>query len=1063
MRAHPLVDGARRSGPFWARLGRAAKNVLWWRGWVDLVALAFLLGLAVFFNRDAFLSNRIFFENDTPAFYYPLLSRYAEAIEEGVLPLWTRAIFGGFPLFADSETGMLYPTNLLLVNVLPTWWAVVWHRVLVFALAAWFTYAFGRAAGFRPFAAAVAAVAFSYGSFLVAQLHHSNIVNSAIWLPLVFFAIEMALKSQGRRRYQWLVLGGVAMGMESLAVHVQVVLMTLLAALGYLGFRVVAGPVSVRLWARETGRPFLRRLWVAHVNVWLIVLGRSTALVAGLGLVALLGLALGAVQLLPLYELAQFSYRGLRVDYGFAATYSIAPVGLLQLIAPYLFRTQAGAWWTQFSTWETALYVGLPVLLLALLGALLVRNRQSLFFVVLTVGALIVALGPNAPLNLHRMLWELPGFSAMRAPGRFTLLVVFGAAVLAGWGAHWLDTRLSRRAPQFRFSFIGGIDRMLFGAVLGLATLAPVLLVLSFLAGRAWLDGHKAEALKALAGGEWGVRAAGGSAQAVNTAFEGMRWALDLTNPATAGAVVLLQATTALVVIWVIAPRLGHLCKGGLLALVVVDLLGFASVFHPFTSIGDLSTPSPAVAFLDQQEPDARVFPKPKVRSLDSNRMVPYSIPTLSGYSSLPMQRHLEYLHYLQTGYDTVPDVLLDVAGIRYLAREARFPGLPFHKYVSIDPGGPLAMGPAGNAGSRITLAGDDGRGDTLALVTALRHGTEIPQGATVAEVTIVTNTGERRVVPIRAGQDTAEWAFDRPDVAPKVKHRKPEVAFTFDQSEQEYGEFKVHLYYSEVPVGAMVTARSVEYRYIHPVGGLRLYGISLFDRRTKVFTQFRTKPRYLLSYRDDEAQIYENMGVLPRAYVVQRAVAASPFTPPLEQMTEGLFDPRQVVLLEPPPGVQVPRDLMVSEVPVPPPGGRPAINPARIERYESGRATIRYNAAAPGFLVFSDTYYPGWKAYLDGNEVPVYRANYLFRAVRAPEGEHSVEFRFEPQSVMAGMVITALALAVTVSVVLFAEIAAAVPPLARAAARVRHSPRSARWGAAGVAPVRRHFSGKPE
>jgi len=52
--------------------------------------------------------------------------------------------------------------------------------------------------------------------------------------------------------------------------------------------------------------------------------------------------------------------------------------------------------------------------------------------------------------------------------------------------------------------------------------------------------------------------------------------------------------------------------------------------------------------------------------------------------------------------------------------------------------------------------------------------------------------------------------------------------------------------------------------------------------------------------------------------------------------------------------------------------------------------------------------YYPaGWKAYVDGEEVPIYRANYLFRAVPVPAGEHTVTLRFEPESHRIGLIIS--------------------------------------------------------
>jgi uncharacterized membrane protein YfhO len=71
---------------------------------------------------------------------------------------------------------------------------------------------------------------------------------------------------------------------------------------------------------------------------------------------------------------------------------------------------------------------------------------------------------------------------------------------------------------------------------------------------------------------------------------------------------------------------------------------------------------------------------------------------------------------------------------------------------------------------------------------------------------------------------------------------------------------------------------------------------------------------------------------------------------------------------------------------------------------YKPNHLTYKSRTNTPQFAVFSEIYYPkGWNAYVDGKMVSYINANYVLRAMNIPAGEHTIEFRFEPQSYITG------------------------------------------------------------
>ena len=144
----------------------------------------------------------------------------------------------------------------------------------------------------------------------------------------------------------------------------------------------------------------------------------------------------------------------------------------------------------------------------------------------------------------------------------------------------------------------------------------------------------------------------------------------------------------------------------------------------------------------------------------------------------------------------------------------------------------------------------------------------------------------------------------------------------------------------------------------------------------------------------------------MPRAYVAYRTEAAPPVEELLARLAQRDFDPLGLSYVEGPAGFEPAADA--------PPRGAPA----EIVRDELHRVDVEATLDAPGMLVLADSYYPGWRALVDGEEVESRPVNHLFRGVPLDAGSHRVRFEYRPLSVLAGGVISALGIGTLIALI---------------------------------------------
>lgn len=90
-----------------------------------------------------------------------------------------------------------------------------------------------------------------------------------------------------------------------------------------------------------------------------------------------------------------------------------------------------------------------------------------------------------------------------------------------------------------------------------------------------------------------------------------------------------------------------------------------------------------------------------------------------------------------------------------------------------------------------------------------------------------------------------------------------------------------------------------------------------------------------------------------------------------------------------------------------------------KLTAYEPNNLKYEADSKTGGTVVFSEIYYPGWRAYIDGVETPHGRANYILRAMNIPAGKHVVEFKFDPKSLHVTETIAFIALGILAFILL--------------------------------------------
>jgi len=161
--------------------------------------------------------------------------------------------------------------------------------------------------------------------------------------------------------------------------------------------------------------------------------------------------------------------------------------------------------------------------------------------------------------------------------------------------------------------------------------------------------------------------------------------------------------------------------------------------------------------------------------------------------------------------------------------------------------------------------------------------------------------------------------------------------------------------------------------------------------------------------FQNNRLAIYENLKALPRAWFVQNTVVSNSSEETLQLLSNIGFDPATTAILESPiEGIATPDSAKVKQI-----------------KAEMHELAYRYSVKEDALLVLSEIYYPaGWKAFVNGVELPIIPVNHVLRGVVVPAGVHDLELIMEPDSYKTGIRLSLAGILITLFALLIGAIA---------------------------------------
>ncbi len=447
------------------------------------------------------------------------------------------------------------------------------------------------------------------------------------------------------------------------------------------------------------------------------------------------------------------------------------------------------------------------------------------------------------------------------------------------------------------------------------------------------------------------------------------------------------------------------------LALIIADLIAFNAVYNrtynqtmplkEFTALPrslSFFRSQPGIYRLQTHEEIVPVLPVMR-ESYYPNLSLIHDLPASNGRFPLVPERYTRYVEQMTPH-------MLDLLGVKFFLIPQVLPVDEASEFYDLED--PFTLNPVGRI-----LSIPPTEVVAVEVESYLSHSVAWSDGYPVAEIRLRGAEGERQKITLRAGWHTAEWAYDRSDVSITVRHRQAPVVRSWPaRSGFPPEEHTGYVYSARFQLPSPLTVNTVEVRPLVPFAYLRIERLILVDKAgtRHQLSHLVNMGDHTLAYRSEDVAIYANHDALPRAFVVHSARAISDDVETLRILRDPAFDPRAEVLLAATEGA-LPEAHNQDAAASATNATLESADQVDLLVYDTCRVVLKVRTAVDGYLVLTDSWYPGWRVLVDGKNSPILRADLIFRAVYLPAGEHTVEFIYNPRSFTIGLGISAAAL----------------------------------------------------